>query len=262
MQSGRPNLPQPFVFDPVIGGNYGPGEFLVISFRLIGKAINFFPFMACALSLMSGREMGLGGRRVVLEGIVDGFAGEKGGESLIFDAESSQLTGSCRVFDFECVRDWVQDKVGPHEGFRKVHLNFLTPFRYKVKGRLGVPLNFKIFINRLLDRLTFLSVHSPISFDLNREYFNSLAGDIREVSELEWFEFRRETSSRYHKRPINLDGYVGGITFSGNLAPVMPYLKIGEFLNVGKAASFGHGKYELTVLEDGHNPLLMPISGL
>lgn len=248
MRSGRPNLPQPFVFDPVTGGDYDTGEFMALSFTLVGKAIECFPFMACALSLVGGREMRMGGGRVVLEAIVDGFSRADGGQTLIFDAKSCQLTGPCRVFDFDLVRDWAPDRPDDGGADREARLNFVTPFRYKVKGRLGAPLTFKIFINRLLDRLTLLSVHSPISFDIDRENLNSLAESIREVSDLEWFEFKRNTPSRYHKTPINLDGYIGKITFSGNLTPVFSFLKMGEFLNVGKAASFGHGKYELTIL--------------
>lgn len=43
-----------------------------------------------------------------------------------------------------------------------------------------------------------------------------------------------------------MGGFLGDITFEGNIEPFMPLIKAGEILHVGKGAGFGLGKYEIT----------------
>jgi CRISPR/Cas system endoribonuclease Cas6 (RAMP superfamily) len=40
-------------------------------------------------------------------------------------------------------------------------------------------------------------------------------------------------------------GFVGNMTFSGDLAIFWPYLLLGEYVHVDKGSSFGLGKYEI-----------------
>jgi len=42
-----------------------------------------------------------------------------------------------------------------------------------------------------------------------------------------------------------MGGCIGSITFAGNLTQFMPFLLLGEKINVGKGTSFGLGKYRL-----------------
>lgn len=243
----RDEYPQPFVFDPIAGGEYPEGELLAFSFTLVGKGIECFPFMACALSAVGGKELGLGNRRVTLEAIVNGLRSDAADEPIVYDAQTARITGPCEVIDFDCVRQWVLQSVGLNGGARKARIRFLTPFRYKSNGKLGAPLTFEILMRNLLRRLTLLSVHSPLSSDLNYKHLLSLVANVNQVSPaLQWGQRRRRSFSQ--KKWMSLDGYVGEITFSGDLNPFLPYLRMGEFLNVGKAASFGHGKYEFTII--------------
>ena len=55
-------------------------------------------------------------------------------------------------------------------------------------------------------------------------------------------------SSRFSRRrqvSQDLSGFVGEVTFEGNLEMFLPYLKLGEYLHVGKNAVFGNGWYEI-----------------
>jgi hypothetical protein len=55
-------------------------------------------------------------------------------------------------------------------------------------------------------------------------------------------------AARYSRRrevTHDLSGFVGEVTFAGELAPFLPYLKLGEYLHVGKNAVFGNGWYEI-----------------
>ncbi|MDO8785622.1 MAG: CRISPR system precrRNA processing endoribonuclease RAMP protein Cas6 [Syntrophales bacterium] len=40
-------------------------------------------------------------------------------------------------------------------------------------------------------------------------------------------------------------GFVGSITYEGNMLPFLTPLKAGETLHVGKGTTFGLGKYEM-----------------
>ncbi len=42
-----------------------------------------------------------------------------------------------------------------------------------------------------------------------------------------------------------MGGFVGEVTFAGNIGPFIPLIKVGEILHVGKGTSFGLGRYEI-----------------
>ena len=68
---------------------------------------------------------------------------------------------------------------------------------------------------------------------------------MRTVKEtLQWAEEKRY--ARHRNLQHLLKGYVGGVTFEGDLGPFMPFLRAGEFLHVGKATAFGQGWYEIS----------------
>ncbi|MFH1134602.1 MAG: hypothetical protein V1816_00800 [Pseudomonadota bacterium] len=82
----RDEYPQPFVFDPMAGGEYHPGDFLVLSFTLVGRALECASFMVCALSRLGGRELGLGKKRVTLEAIVTApLSSEEEEDELVYE---------------------------------------------------------------------------------------------------------------------------------------------------------------------------------
>lgn len=63
------------------------------------------------------------------------------------------------------------------------------------------------------------------------------------LSELHW-QHPERYSSRQQSR-IKLGGFVGKMSFGGDLGRFMPLLKLGEYLQVGKGTSFGLGKYKI-----------------
>ncbi len=58
-----------------------------------------------------------------------------------------------------------------------------------------------------------------------------------------WHDWQRYSARQEQK--INIGGFVGGITFEGNLTPFLPLLKAGETMHVGKGATFGLGRYKM-----------------
>jgi len=44
---------------------------------------------------------------------------------------------------------------------------------------------------------------------------------------------------------MKLGGFLGNITFEGDLKEFIPFIKLGEYIHIGKQTSFGLGKYEI-----------------
>ena len=53
-------------------------------------------------------------------------------------------------------------------------------------------------------------------------------------------------SSR-QKQKMSLGGFIGEATYAGNFGEFLPMLAWGEVVHLGKAVSFGLGRYELRV---------------
>jgi hypothetical protein len=243
--------PQPFILDPPPGGVYQPGQFLSLSFTLVGKAIECFPFMACALRLVGENPLGRSRSRgsVALEAIVDGMPSEDGEEALIFDGRTGRIVGPAQVLDFDLIRRWITERNAPDSETdeQSAHIRFLTPFRFKQANRLGAALDFQLFMRNVLRRLTLLSVHSPLSFDIDFRGLLAKAEAVQtEKSELRWLDWERYSNRQ--KERMFLGGFVGDIVFVGRLAELLPFLKMCELLNVGKNVAFGLGKF---VMIDG-----------
>ena len=103
---------------------------------------------------------------------------------------------------------------------------------------------------RLRDRINALSYfYCGAGLEIDFKAFGEQAEKIVTVSDSTgWVE-----SSRYSRRPEvthDLSGFVGEVTFEGELGTFLPYLKLGEYLHVGKNAVFGNGWYEITEIRN------------
>jgi CRISPR/Cas system endoribonuclease Cas6 (RAMP superfamily) len=101
---------------------------------------------------------------------------------------------------------------------------------------------------RLRDRINALSYfYCGEGLDIDFKAFGEQAERIKTVADsTRWVE-----SSRYSRRrevTHDLSGFVGQVSFEGDLRMFLPYLKLGEYLHVGKNAVFGNGWYEITEL--------------
>jgi len=44
---------------------------------------------------------------------------------------------------------------------------------------------------------------------------------------------------------MKMGGFVGDISFKGDLEKFLPFIILGEYIHVGKGTSFGLGKYDI-----------------
>lgn len=247
----RDNYPQPFILDPPEGGFYEKEDILTLPFTLIGKGVEFFPFMVCAFKQFSSLSIGKAQGRIALESIVNDYPPDSDEETLIYDSKIDQIVGPGEVVNFPQVKEWVENALPSDAPIEKIYLRFLTPFRYKHENKLGDPLNFGILMRNLLRRIDLLSIYSPLTFNLDHQALISMADQVTidrsiDSQELTWIDFDRYSSRQGDW--MKMGGYVGDIVFSGPMTTFLPYLKMGEFLHIGKNVSFGLGKYEMAVV--------------
>jgi CRISPR/Cas system endoribonuclease Cas6 (RAMP superfamily) len=60
---------------------------------------------------------------------------------------------------------------------------------------------------------------------------------------LYWHDWERY-SNRQETR-MKMGGFMGEITYEGDFEPFLPYIRLGEYMHVGKGSSFGLGRYEV-----------------
>lgn len=128
----------------------------------------------------------------------------------------------------------------------RVTLRFVTPLRLVQQGHcigrreLDAPLLLNTLVRR--HRLL-LDCHVPAHAQQDVRPLAQRARDIRLQAETRWFDWDRYSSRQQQK--MTLGGQVGDIHLEGDLTPFADLLHAGQWLHVGKNASFGLGHYQL-----------------
>jgi hypothetical protein len=115
----------------------------------------------------------------------------------------------------------------------------------KADGFLAQKPTFASILKRLRDRINALSYfYCGKGLEIDFKAFGEQAEEIKTVTDsTRWVE-----SARYSRRrevTHDLSGFIGEVSFEGDLAPFIPYLKLGEYVHVGKNAVFGNGWYRI-----------------
>ena len=117
--------------------------------------------------------------------------------------------------------------------------------RLRYEGKITDNLEFHVLIRNLLRRISSLMYfHCGESLDCDFKVLIENATEVKiQSSELRWHDWERY-SARQNQR-MTLGGLVGKITYSGNFNEFMPFIKLGEYVHVGKGTTFGLGMYEI-----------------
>jgi hypothetical protein len=122
-------------------------------------------------------------------------------------------------------------------------IRFLTPARLVDGGRLVRRPDFRILMQRLLERLSALArefCDTPLALDFGGLIHQAAAVQLV-ADDTRWVEL--ESYSTRLGRATPLGGFIGQATFAGDLAPFLPWLLWGQFTHVGKDAVKGNGWY-------------------
>ena len=129
-----------------------------------------------------------------------------------------------------------------------LRLNLATPLRLQENGSALPPskITAKVLLMALVRRASILAEHygsgklfSPQEFIQMAE----VAQEIKITHDLCWRDWTRHSSRQ--NRTMQLGGVIGRITLDGDLSLFINLLQLGQWLHVGKEASFGLGRYQI-----------------
>ena len=247
------HAPHPFVIEPPPERRMGykPGDELTFGLTLVGRAIDYLPYFIYTFDELGGIGIGKGrgkyrlmavSRRPDPQPAACCASPAPGSGSKIYTAETQKL----EPFIPEVIPvDIAPQEAGPPLGLA---LNFLTPTRIYHDAHLAHGLDFQLLIRQLLRRISMLAY---FHCDVDTEDWDfrgciERAGTVAtRASELRWYAWQRY-SARQDKR-VDMDGFWGRIAYEGDVAPFLSLLRAGEVLHVGKATTFGLGRYEIRV---------------
>ena len=233
------DFPRPFIIEPQfpVPEVISAGESFFCHLILIGHAVNYLPYFIYAFSSLGNAGLGKGRERFKLDS-VETAMNTKG--KTIFNGKSQQFLDSPQISSFA-------EFFSEDDKNEKLSLTFETPTRIKHENILTDDLSFELFMKNLLRRLLLLiqiSHNSPWDLDY-KAFLNKSKGITKVKSDLYWYDWKRYSNRQ--KMTMKLGGFMGNIIFQGEITPFLPFIRLGEFVHVGKACTFGLGKYRMEI---------------
>jgi hypothetical protein len=235
-----PSAPHPFVIEPPASTQrlVAAGQSLDFGLVLVGRALDYLPYFVYAFVCLG--EMGLGRQRGRFS-LEEVKSANGNGWVSVYDQEQKTLQRFSAYPSGEAIENRCRELAGRQQ----LTLGFLTPTRIKSAEHLVDQPEFHHLVRALLRRLSSLSYfhcgHKP---DLDFRGLAEHAQKIERVSaDLRWHDWERYSSRQ--KQSMLLGGFLGTATFAGDFDEFLPLLAWGEVLHLGKAVSFGLGRYEI-----------------
>ena len=233
-EKGLAVTPNPYVIEPPPWGarEYSPGELLVFQMVLVGKALDQLALIILAWQRALGRGVGPGNGRAILHRVV---LEEEVGEMEIFSPEAGVIRDHATLV-----------MVPPYLKRPEISLHFLTPTRIQRHGSpLGpgrlTPRDVLVGLLRRVSQLVELHTLQSMQAD-----YTALARRAEEIGAhgcLVWQDWTRRSTRQ--KQAMTLGGVVGTWTLTGPLESFWVYLYLGQWLHLGKNATFGLGHYRI-----------------
>lgn len=228
------------------GRHLSAGDDLVFELTLIGRAVEYMPYVVYAISEMAKR--GLGANRIRFDLNQVALIDEQGVRKNIYSGDEQRITtpdNSTRSLgDVISQRLKQLEKASSPDELR---LEFQTPARIRVDGDLQLKLNFDFLVRNLLRRVSLLAaVHGSASLKVNYRDLIDLASSVQtRLSGLRWWDWERYSNRQRTK--MSLGGFVGEIEYTGEvIRDFMPLIVAGEVLHLGSGTSFGLGRYQVS----------------
>lgn len=245
-----PFAPHPFVITPPLEEKrtYREGEILSFELTLIGKSTDYLPYFIYTFDELGRMGIGKGKGKYQLEEVRAIIPGERSKdkgkrEEVIYSGKDKTLKNNFKVCKGN---DLFPSELLPLTyHLSPLTLSFITPTRLKFDGTLSPKPEFHILIRNLLRRISLLSYFhcgEELNLDFKRLIENSK--DIKVKKEnLSWFDWERYSNRQETK--MMMGGFMGSMSFEGDIEPFLPVLLLGEHVHVGKGTSFGLGKYQI-----------------
>jgi hypothetical protein len=231
-----PAAPHPFVVEPWPDcRNVAEGEAFGVDLVLLGRGRAQLPYFIEALRRAGETGVGTGVGRYAVEAVAQQTSGDW--------VEIYRPGTSLETLHEPTVAP------PPMPTGATLQIALLTPLRLKVENDLVTVdrLRFRDFFSHLLRRVSLLSYfHTDTPLETDFRALVQAAGAIDwQATELCWHDWTRYSSRQ--DALLQMGGLVGTLTLpTAELAPFWPYLWLGQWAHVGKAAVMGLGHYRLS----------------
>jgi hypothetical protein len=210
---------------------------------LVGRVKDYLSYFIVTFKELS--QAGLGRGRTPLDLVAVAHVGGDGAEVPVYTRENNLVQPPSEAISWVDLCPTHTPSNNGASNATRVTLQFLTPTMLKADGVPARRPAFGPIAKRLRDRINALSYfYCGNGLDIDFKAFGEQADKIKTVADsTRWVE-----SSRYSRRrdvSHDLSGFVGKVSFEGDLAPFIPFLKLGEYVHVGKNAVFGNGWYRI-----------------
>jgi hypothetical protein len=241
------NAPRPYIIIPPLTERqyFEPDGLVSFNVVLIGRANEYLPYFVFTFTEMGrigiGKERGRFDISSVEAVNLDGIRNE------IFSGTDKILKHSENRIDFSLFLNSPSPQPSPIKGEGRddeITISFDTPVRIKEQDKLSSDIPFNLLIRRLSER-AFLLSHLHCGAEMGDfEGFAEGSEDIKTIkNRLRWVDWERYSSRQ--KTKMKFGGWVGEITYRGDCQKYLPLLMLGEHIHVGKAVTFGLGKYRI-----------------
>lgn len=232
-------IPVPYIIEPPDWGSrqVGEGDAFAFHIVLVGRALRELPLIILAWRRAFSRGVGTGKGTAELVRIV--HCGETR-ETEIHRPDSGTLAPHTQEIALDAA-----ETQGERQD--RLCLRFVTPLRLQQNGRALAPekLAARTLLMALVRRANLLAeFHADGPLVNNFPSLLAASANIQDKKQLVWRDWTR-FSSRQDQR-MTLGGVIGQWTITGVLTPFLPFLRLGEWLHVGKEAAFGLGRYTLS----------------
>lgn len=207
-----------------------------VDVTLIGKATGYLPYFIYTLNKLGRR--GLGKQRTTYR--VTAVRLEDG--TVVYPLADDQVAA-----------DIAADRVRVEPGGAadgSLCLELLSPLVIRRDGRVLGDIDAYSFVSTLLRRVTNLAAFfgDPPDVDIDPAPYLDTARALRWETSLRPVQ-RSRFSTRQH-RTLDYSGVVGTIRMEGDVGTLLPLLRAGEVVGVGKNTVFGSGAYRVDCRED------------
>jgi hypothetical protein len=230
-----------------------PGDKITFGLTLIGRSIEYLPYVVFAVSEMARRGLGFERARFQLTEVhlIDKHDERK----LIYSGDSHRIAvpADSATSLAELVRTRLEQITeggaltpNPQALSPALRLRFVTPTRIRVDGDLQAGMSFELLVRNLLRRVSLLcAVHGTAPLELDYRGLIAEAASVATVkSDLHWCDWDRYSNRQQTK--MTLGGFVGKIEYAGQLLDqFQPIVSAGEILHLGGSSAFGLGEYEI-----------------
>jgi hypothetical protein len=244
-------IPVPYIIEPPAWGAtvLESGDTLVFHMVLVGRVLRDLPLIILAWRRALTRGVGAGDGTAELLRVIHCTGSKSAPKLEIHRPENGSITPHQQAVNLHGEDD---------QQMTSAILHFHTPLRLQKNGHALPPekLDARTLLMALVRRSSLLAefhADGPLVSDFSGLVASCV--DIHDNKNLVWLDWTRYSSRQQQK--MSLGGVVGPWMLEGNLSTLAPFLRLGEWLHVGKEATFGLGGYTLENrrLEDisGHN---------